>query len=158
MSTAWPADPFRILLVVDNDEIARGVAAALGPEFAGGLRTCMKPDQVKAQARSHRAQTIVLALESLDAVERVAQTLQGDAGARPVLIALCDSAGTATGARLSKDGIVDDYVQHFRTPIDPDRLATGVGTMAVDGGAIRAASRTLVASRSGSIGVRKCWT
>ena len=94
MSTAWPADPFRILLVVDDDEVARGVAAALGPEFAGGLRTCMKPDQVKAQARSHRAQTIVLALESLDAVERVAQTLQGDAGARPVLIALCDSAGT----------------------------------------------------------------
>ena len=126
MSTAWPADPFRILLVVDNDEIARGVAAALGPEFAGGLRTCMKPDQVKAQARSHRAQAVIIALESLDAAERVAQTLQGDAGARPVLIALCDSAGTATGARLSKDGIVDDYVQHFRTPIDPDRLATSV--------------------------------
>jgi len=126
MSTAWPADPFRVLLVVDNDEIARGVAAALGPEFAGGLRTCMKPDQVKAQARSHRAQAVIIALESLDAAERVAQTLQGDAGARPVLIALCDSAGTATGARLSKDGIVDDYVQHFRTPIDPDRLATSV--------------------------------
>jgi CheY-like chemotaxis protein len=126
VSTAWPADPFRILLVVDDDEVARGVAASLGPEFAGGLRTCMKPDQVKAQARSHRAQAIVIALESLDAAERVAQTLQGDAGARPVLIALCDSAGTATGARLSNDGIVDDYVQHFPAPTDPDRLATSV--------------------------------
>ena len=124
MSTAWPADPFRILLVVDNDEIARGVAASLGPEFAGGLRTCMKLDQVKTHARSHRAQAIVLALESLEAAERIAQTLKGDAAARPFLIALCDSAGTATGARLSKDGMVDDYVQHFPAPMDPDRLAT----------------------------------
>ena len=113
MSSAWPADPFRILLVVDNDEIARGVAASLGPEFAGGLRTCMKPDQVKAQARSHRAQAVILALESLDAAERVVQALRTDTGARPFLLALCDGAGTATGARLSKDGIVDDYVQHF---------------------------------------------
>ncbi len=126
MSSAWPADPFRILLVVDNDEIARGVAASLGPEFAGGLRTCMKPDQVKAQARSHRAQAVILALESLDAAERVVQALRTDAGAQPFLLALCDAAGTATGARLSKDGIVDDYVQHFPAPADPDRLATSV--------------------------------
>ncbi|HSC63258.1 MAG TPA: response regulator [Caldimonas sp.] len=125
MSPAWPADPFRILLVVDNDEIARGVAAALGPEFAGGLRTCMKLDQLKAQARSHRAQAIVLALESIDAVERIALALQGD-GVRPFLLALCDGAGTAVGARLSRDGIVDDYVQHFPVPADPDRLATSI--------------------------------
>ena len=126
MSTAWPADPFRILLVVDNDEIARGVAASLGPEFAGGLRTCMKLDQLKAQARSHRAQAIVLALDSLDASERVALALHGDGGPRPFLLILCDGAGTAVGARLSKDGIVDDYVQHFPAPADPDRLATSV--------------------------------
>ena len=125
MTPAWPADPFRILLVVDNDEVARGVAAGLGPEFAGGLRTCTKLDQLKAQARSHRAQAIVLALESIDAVERVALALQGD-GVRPFLLVLCDGAGTAVGARLSKDGIVDDYVQHFPTPADPDRLATSV--------------------------------
>jgi CheY-like chemotaxis protein len=125
MSPVWPADPFRILLVVDNDEIARGVAASLGAEFAGGLRTCMKLDQLKAQARSHRAQAIVLALDSLDAIERVALALQGD-GVRPFLLVLCDAAGTAVGARLSKDGIVDDYVQHFPTPADPDRLATSV--------------------------------
>jgi CheY-like chemotaxis protein len=125
MSPVWPADPFRILLVVDNDEIARGVAASLGAEFAGGLRTCMKLDQLKAQARSHRAQAIVLGLESIDAIERVALALQGD-GVRPFLLVLCDAAGTAVGARLSKDGIVDDYVQHFPTPADPDRLATSI--------------------------------
>jgi len=126
MTPAWPADPFRILLVVDNDEIARGVAASLGPEFAGGLRTCMKLDQLKAQARSHRAQAIVLALDSLDASERVALALHGDGGPRPFLLVLCDGAGTAVGARLSKDGIVDDYVQHFPVPVDPDRLATSI--------------------------------
>jgi len=125
MTPAWPADPFRILLVVDNDEVARGVAACLGPEFAGGLRTCTKLDQLKAQARSHRAQAIVLALDSIDAAERVALALQGN-GARPFLLVLCDGADTAVGARLSKDGIVDDYVQHFPTPADPDRLATSV--------------------------------
>jgi len=126
MTSAWPADPFRILLVVDNDEIARGVAASLGPEFAGGLRTCMNPDQARATARSHRAQAVILGLESLDASERVAQALQGDAGARPFLLALCDGAGATTAARLSKDGIVDDYVQHFPAPADPDRLVTSV--------------------------------
>jgi len=126
MSTAWPADPFRILLVVDNDEVARGVAASLGAEFAGGLRTCTKPDQAKAQARSHRAQAVVLALETLDAAERVAQTLRADKGVQPFLLLLCDAAGTAIGARLSKDGIVDDYVQHFPAPAYPDRLATSV--------------------------------
>jgi CheY-like chemotaxis protein len=126
MTPAWPADPFRVLLVVDNDEVARSVAACLGPEFAGGLRTCTKLDHLKAQARSHRAQAIVLALESIDAAERVALALQGDGGVRPFLLVLCDGAGTAVGARLSKDGIVDDYVQHFPTPADPDRLATSV--------------------------------
>lgn len=126
MSPAWPADPFRILLVVDNDEVARGVAASLGPEFAGGLRTCMKLDQVKAQMRSHRAQAIVLALDSLDASERMALVLHGDGGPRPFLLVLCDGAGAAVGARLSKDGIVDDYVQYFPAPADPDRLATSV--------------------------------
>lgn len=126
MSPAWPADPFRILLIVDNDEVARGVAERLGPEFAGGLRTCMHPDQAAAQARSHRAQAIVLALESLAAVERVALALPGEAGARPFFLALCDSAGTAAAARLAKDGVVDDYVQHFPVPGDPDRLITSV--------------------------------
>jgi CheY-like chemotaxis protein len=126
MSTAWPADPFRILLVVDDDEIARGVAASLGPEFAGGLRTSMTPDQAKTQARSHRAQAVVIALETIDAAERVAHALHADNGLRPFLLVLCDAAGTAIGARLSKDGIVDDYVQHFPAPADPDRLATSV--------------------------------
>ena len=152
MSPAWPADPFRILLVVDNDEIARGVAASLGPEFAGGLRTCMKPDQVKAQARSHRAQAVILALESLDAAERVVQALRTDAVARPFLLALCDAAGTATGARLSKDGIVDDYVQHFPVPVDPDRLATSVRLAARIAPPATAMAPTMAASATAANG------
>ena len=126
MSTAWPADPFRILLVVDNDAVAPGVAASLGAEFAGGLRTCTKPDQAKSQARSHRPQAVVLALDSIDAAETVAHAFKADAGARPFLLVLCDTGDTAVAARLSKDGVVDDYVQHFPAPADPDRLATSV--------------------------------
>lgn len=131
MPSSLPADPFRILLVVDDAEVARGVAAGLGPEFAGGLRTCMNPEQARTQARSHRAQAIVIALESLDAGERVAQAFAVPAGsahgaARPFLLVLCDGAGTAIAARLNRDGIVDDYVQHFPSPADPDRLATSV--------------------------------
>jgi CheY-like chemotaxis protein len=126
MPSSWPADPFRILLVVDNDEVARGIAAGLGPKFAGGLRTCTRPEQAAALVRSHRAQAVILALASLVDVERTALALQGEGAARPFLLALCDGAGAAAAARLSKDGIVDDYVQHFPVPADPDRLATSV--------------------------------
>ncbi len=126
MSLSWPADPFRILLVVDNDEVARGVAAALGPEFAGGLRTSTRPDHAPAQVRTHRAQAVILALESLIDVERVALAMQGDGMTRPFLLALANATSAAGAARLTKDGIVDDYVQHFPAPVDPDRLATSI--------------------------------
>lgn len=144
MPTSWPADPFRILLVVDNDEVARGVAASLGTEFAGGLRTSARPDQAAAQARSHRAQAVVLALESLVDVERIALALRGD-GTRPFVLALCNAAGAAEAARLSKDGIVDDYVQHFPAPADPDRLATSVRLAARLAPPIRGATSTVAA-------------
>ena len=86
----------------------------------------MKPDQAKAQARSHRAQAIVLALESLDAVERVAQALQADAARGRSCSPSAMRRHRRPARRLSKDGIVDDYVQHFPAPADPDRLATSV--------------------------------
>jgi CheY-like chemotaxis protein len=140
MSLSWPADPFRILLVVDNDEVARAVAASLGPEFAGGLRTSTRPDHAPAQVRTHRAQAVVLALGSLVDVERVALAMQGDGATRPFLLALCDAASAAGAARLSKDGIVDDYVQQFPAPADPDRLAASV----------RLATRLAPAARSGT--------
>jgi CheY-like chemotaxis protein len=124
-----PADPLRTLIVVDDDDSGRGVAARLGAEFAAGLRTCARPEQALAQVQSHRPDVVVLALGSLEAVERHALALQGaaaSAGERPFLLAACSSVGTGAAARMCRQGLIDDYVQHFPVPTDPDRLAASV--------------------------------
>jgi CheY-like chemotaxis protein len=129
MSIAWPADPLRILLVVDDEQVARAVAASLGDEFAAGLRTCLHPEQSARQALSHRARLVVLALATIEASERIALALQGAgavAGARPFLLVACHGAAVPHAARLCKDGVFDDYVQQLPAPADPDRLAASV--------------------------------
>ena len=70
MSLSWPSDPLRILLVVDDEEVARAVAAGLGVEFSGGLWTCQRPEQAVQQAHAHHAAVVVIALRSIEAVER----------------------------------------------------------------------------------------
>ncbi|MEO8835552.1 MAG: response regulator [Caldimonas sp.] len=127
------ANPARILLVVDDDEAARAVAARLGDGFAAGLRSCTRPDQAPAVVKSHRAAVVILALPSLADVERHALLLQEPAtGARtrPFLLALCSAANAAAAARLCRQGLIDDYVQHYPTPADADRLAVSVGLAA----------------------------
>ena len=146
MATPSPADPLRMLVVVENEENARAVAARLGSEFAAGLRSSLRPDQAALQAYAHRAEIVVLGLPSIDEAERIALALHGAgtaAAARPFLLALCDGASVAAAARLCREGVFDDYVQHFPTAIDADRLATSV----------RVAARTLARSRpAGSAG------
>ena len=130
MSTRLPADPFRVLLVVDDEESARSVGARLGAEYAAALRSSLRPEQAFAQAQSHRADAVVIALPGLDAVEQVALALQGPApgrATRPFLVALCQDTSTAAAARLVRAALIDDYVQHFPTPADPDRLAISLG-------------------------------
>ena len=90
----------------------------LGPGVHRRTATCHELDRRRRRARTAPGRSI-LALDSLDAVgARCARAARPTAGARPFLLALCDSAGTAVGARLSQDGIVDDYVQHFPAPAD----------------------------------------
>ncbi len=142
MSTPSPADPLRLLVVVEHEEGGRVVAARLGSEFAAGMRTSLRPDQAALQALAHRAEVVILGLASIDDAERIALALHGagtSAPARPFLLALCDSDSVAAAARLGREGVFDDYVQHFPTPIDADRLATSV----------RVAARTIVRSRPG---------
>ncbi len=55
---------------------------------------------------------------------------------------LCDAASVTAAARLSKDGVVDDYVQHFPTPADPNRLATSVRLATRHAPPARAGART----------------
>ena len=140
MSTPSPADPLRLLVVVENEENARAVAARLGSEFAAGLRSSLRPDQAVLQAYAHGAEIVVLGLSSIDDAERIALALHGAgtaAAARPFLLALCDGASVAAAARLCREGVFDDYVQHFPRAIDADRLATSV----------RVAARTVARSR-----------
>jgi CheY-like chemotaxis protein len=122
-----PFDPLRTLVVADDAEDGRAVAARLGPEFVAGLAICDQPEQAHVHVQSHRPHVVVLALASLQAVERHAFALQA-AGTdeRPYALALCNTVSTAAAARMCRDGLIDDYVQHFPVPVDAERLATSV--------------------------------
>jgi CheY-like chemotaxis protein len=124
-----PADPTRVLVVADGEESGRTAAALLNGDLAAGVRICVRPDHAAAQARACRAEVIVLALPSLALVEQEVPALRA-AGAGvappPVLIALCDAASVGGAARLCRQGVIDDYVQHFPAPADEHRLATSV--------------------------------
>ena len=122
-------DAPRVLVVADGEESGRAAAALLSGELAAGVRTCLRPDHALAQAQAHRAEVIVLALPSLALVERDAPALRetrAGLSAPPMLIALCDAASVGAAARLCRQGVIDDYVQHFPVPGDPHRLATSV--------------------------------
>jgi len=122
-----PLDPLRTLVVADDEEDGRSVAARLGAEFAPGLAVCAQPEQAHVHVQSHRPHVVVLALASLQAVERHAFALQA-AGEdeRPYALALCNTVSTAAAARMCRDGLIDDYVQHFPVPVDAERLAASV--------------------------------
>jgi len=64
-----PVDPLRTLVVADDDEDGRAVAARLGAEFAAGLAICDQPEQAHVHVQSHRPHVVVLALASLQAVD-----------------------------------------------------------------------------------------
>jgi CheY-like chemotaxis protein len=120
------------------------VAALLGGDLAAGVRTSLRPDQAPAQAKAHRAEVIVLALRSLVDIERGAPALREPlpaTGAAPMLIALCDAAGVGAAARLCRQGVIDDYVQHFPEPADEMRLAASVRLAVRIGAAERSAAR-----------------
>jgi CheY-like chemotaxis protein len=141
MSIPSPANPLRLLVVVENDDASRAVAARLAGEFTAGVRTSLRPDQAVLHAHAHRAEMVVLGLESIDDAERTALALHGAstaAAARPFLLALCHSDHVAAAARLCKAGVFDDYVQHFPSAADADRLATS----------IRVAARTIAHART----------
>jgi DNA-binding response OmpR family regulator len=125
MVTRSSPDPLRILLVADDDAAGSTVTARLGADHAAGLRVCVRPEEGPAQVQSYRPDVVILALASLDAIERYAPSLLG-AGERPFLIALCSAVATSAAARLCRLGVIDDYVQHFPVPVDPARLAASV--------------------------------
>lgn len=137
-------DPPRVLVVADGEESGRAVAALLGGNLAAGVRTTLRPDQAAAQARAHRAEVIVLAQRSLVEIEHDAPALRvplPGTTTPPMLIALCDAASVAAAARLCRQGVIDDYVQHFPVPGDETRLATSV----------RLAARVAVAARNAAL-------
>ena len=127
MSARSPVDPLRTLIVADDDEDGRAVATRIGAEFAAGLAICDQPEQAHVHVQSHRPHVVVLALASLQAVERHAFALQA-AGEdeRPYALALCNTVSMAAAARMCRDGLIDDYVQHFPVPVDAERLAASV--------------------------------
>ena len=119
----------RVLVVGDGDESTNAIATLLGSQIAADVRSCARPDQAAAHARAHGAEVIVLALPSLMLIEREAPALRetrGTFAAPPLLIALCEQASVAAAARLCRQGVIDDYVQHYPIPLDGNRLAASV--------------------------------
>ena len=128
MPTMPPTAP-RTLLVAEDEDSGRAIASRLGAEFAATLRLCARPDHTLREVEAHRPDVIVFALASLEAVELHALALQAPgatADERPFVLVLCDSASVRLAASLCKQGLIDDYLQYFPTPLDPDRLATSL--------------------------------
>jgi CheY-like chemotaxis protein len=122
-----PFDPLRTLVVADDDESGRAVATRLGAVFAPGLAICDQPEQAHVQVQSHQPHVVVLALGSLQAAERHAFALQaGGEDERPYVLALCNTVSVAAAARMCREELIDDYVQHFPVPVDGERLAASM--------------------------------
>lgn len=118
-----------VLLVAEDEESGRAIATQLGAEFAQTLHLCTRPDHTLREVEARRPDVIVFALASVEAVELHAFALQapGSGGRdRPFLLVLCDAASARRAAGLCQQSLVDDYVVHFPTPADPDRLATSL--------------------------------
>ncbi len=124
MRTLTSASP-GILLVVEHKESGTAIATQLGAEFEPALRICARPDRTMQELESQRPEMMVFALASIEAVELHALAMQA-AGDRPYVLALCDATAARHASGLCQQGLIDDYVMHFPTPTDPDRLATSL--------------------------------
>ncbi len=128
----YPAsDPPRVLVVADNDAEARSIVARLGEAPTDRYATT-DPSRLLADAARLKPEVVLLGLASLDTAVRQALALRAvkpvDAGVASFVLLLCEAADLGTAARLCREGVCDDYVQHFPTPADPDRLAASVRT------------------------------
>jgi CheY-like chemotaxis protein len=122
------AEPARILVVAESSEAAQAIVQRLGEEFAAGVRLSVEPRRALADVAESRAEVVLFGLVTLAACERQARAVRAGANARPgppIILALCSAGEFAAAARLVRDGVVDDYVQH-PAAVDPDRLATSV--------------------------------
>ncbi|MEP6740271.1 MAG: response regulator [Caldimonas sp.] len=130
MTAARPSrgDPARVLIVADADGEAERIVIHLGDSLTGPHETT-DARRLLADAARFKPDVVLLALASLDASVRQALALRAtktaDAGAAFMLL-LCDTADLANAARLCREGVCDDYVQHFPEAADPDRLPTSL--------------------------------
>jgi CheY-like chemotaxis protein len=134
------ADPARVLVVADDEAAAQAIVARLG-EPAAGSRATTDPSRLLADAAHVRPDVVLLGVASLDTAVRQALALRavksGGHGTAFILL-LANVAEAAPAARLCREGVCDDYVQHFPEPVDPERLAASV----------RMACRVALAERS----------
>ncbi len=138
-----PPAPPRILVVSDDDVPGRAIADGLIGEFGAGLRAIADPGAALGECEAFGPEVLVLALRSIEASERLALVLRApglSAVAAPFIVALCDTATVGVAARLARQGLVDEYVQHFPEPWDTGRLAASV----------RLACRFALAARPGA--------
>jgi CheY-like chemotaxis protein len=120
-------DPARVLVVADDEARAGELVGLLRDTAPGAYATV--PSRMLADAAARKPDVVLIGLASLDDAVRQALALRATksagAGATFTLL-LCAGADLATAARLCREGVCDDYVQHFPEPADPARLATSL--------------------------------
>jgi CheY-like chemotaxis protein len=122
------ADPARVLVVADDEAAAQAIVACLG-EATTGAHATTDPNRLLADAARMKPDVVLLGVASLDTAVRQALALRAvkhSGHGTAFMLLLASSAEAATAARLCREGVCDDYVQHFPTPADPERLAASV--------------------------------
>ena len=113
-------DPARVLVVADGDAEAQAIVACFGETMPKG-HVATDPSRLLADAAQTAARRRRSRHGSLDVAVRQALALRAvktvDAGSTYMLL-LCASADAAAAARLCREGVFDDYVQHFPAPND----------------------------------------
>jgi CheY-like chemotaxis protein len=123
----FSGDPARVLVVAAGEAEARAIVDGVGDALAGAQTTTAS--RMLADVARGKPDVVLLGLASLDAAVRQAMALRAtksaDTGAAFMLL-LCETSDLVTAARLCREGVCDDYVQHFPEPNDPGRLAASL--------------------------------
>jgi CheY-like chemotaxis protein len=123
-------EPARVLVVADDDAQAQAIVACSG-ETMPKVHATTDPSRLLADAAQTPPDVVVLGTSSLDVAVRQALALRAvktaDSGSTFLLLR-CASTEAATAARLCREGVCDDYVQHFPAPNDSERLAASLRT------------------------------
>lgn len=118
-----------VLVLADTNHDARGAVDPLRIDRVD-LRVCPDPESFVTAGDAFAADLVVLALRSLSRCREVLQLLYSGERAsrrsRQRVLLLVDKDTVREAFELCREGVADDYVQHWPIPLDGYRLRTSV--------------------------------